>query len=301
MKYKIVIKLMQSWWGKLIITAWIGKGIPFYIWIFKQINWSFLMLLGLFVSELTFAQSPTVEADYWYNKRAEGHHHMEASPFAIDRAIKNYKKALLIDSLYEKATLGLIRSYHFKASYVSLSKAERKELYNDGKNLGEELLKKYPTSKPALYWLAAQWGNWAENYGALAAARQGVAGKIKKLCEKLIKLDPDFKSAGGYRILGLTHLHAPRIPFILNWPSNKRSKECFDKAISGFPNNPGNKLCLVKAYLKLKKIDKALALLKGTVNCTPRESYYMEDYKAIVLARELLIELSGSEFTIAKI
>lgn len=301
MKHKLVIKLMQSWWGKLIITAWIGKGIPFYIWLFKQINWSLLLLWMLLVSNITIAQNPLVDADKWYNKRADGRSNLEASANPIDNAIREYKKAVLIDSLYENATLGLIKSYYFKATYVPLSRSDRKELYNRGKNLGEELLRKNPKSKPALYWLAAHWGMWGESYGVLASARQGVAGKIRNLCEKLIRIDPEFGSAGGYRILGLTHLYAPRIPLILSWPSNKYSEVCLEKAVLTSPNNPSNKLSLVKVYLKLDKVDQAIQLLMETVTCTPRESFYLEDYHVIAMSREMLLELGGQDLTIAKL
>jgi tetratricopeptide (TPR) repeat protein len=123
-------------------------------------------------------------------------------------------------------------------------------------------LEVYPESPGVNLWSAVLWGSWAEVYGKTKAAKKGVAGKIRKLCEKVIELDSTFNDAGGYRVLGRLHFKSPRIPLILGWPSKKKAVEYLQKADRIAPGNLFTKLYLAEALYKRKEKDRAVELIE---------------------------------------
>ena len=59
-----------------------------------------------------------------------------------------------------------------------------------GKDLGEKLIISYPESAAARYWFLVNLGSWAEVYGTMAAAKEGVAGLMRNHAKKItIRLD----------------------------------------------------------------------------------------------------------------
>ena len=77
----------------------------------------------------------------------------------------------------------------------------------------------------------------------MSAAREGVAGIMRNVSKKIIKIDPNYSDGGGYFMLGAVHLKSPYIPFILSWPSNKLAVKHLEKAMS-----QGDKTSLQTVY-----------------------------------------------------
>lgn len=296
-RFSIVKKIIQSWYGKVLILLWVGKAIPFYIWLFKIVKTEYLQLIKIKLQYLffvlaafsislnpAFSQGDLDKGNQWYENRAKANQTADA---AINLAIHYYERSLKVDSLKFQASVGLLKAYYFKATSVSVSKKEKKSLYNNGQRIGTALLETHPNSAPVLYWTASHWCQWARYYGVFAAARQGVANKVKKLCERLIEIDPSYRAGGGYRVMGLLHQHAPRIPFILSWPSNAIAKLNFSNALEISADNPGNIYVMANFLVEEGNEKEALSLLFDIEKIKPRKEYFTEDSAVIEKAKTL--------------
>lgn len=249
---------------------------------------TFFLPIFLTCATLSATNSNMLESQghEWYERRAEGAVGAQAHPEPISKAIALFEKSVEM-SPSESNVISLLRSYYFKGSFVPMSNEEQKAIFSKGKNLGENMLKKFSRSAGVRYWLAAHWGKWAKTYGAIAAAREGAADRIKELSESVIQLDPSYNEAGGFEILGLVHFYSPRIPFLLSWPSSQTALENLRKAAQEAPSIANN-LCYAQALLKDGKKDAALGLLKKTVAMQPRAERMVEDRNGLVQAMELL-------------
>jgi len=155
-----------------------------------------------------------------YSKRQEGSKGTLASNENIDKAIEQFSTALLSPESEKDAALYLLKSYYYKAEFAVQDKDEKKKIFNEGKALGEKYIEKYPTSAEFRYWYLVNLGSWAQVYGILTAAREGVSDLMKTHSEKIIELDPEYQNGGGYFMLGAVHFKSPYIPFLLSWPDN---------------------------------------------------------------------------------
>ena len=95
--------------------------------------------------------------------------------------------------------LYLLKSYYFKSKFVLEDKKLKKEFLKKGKNLGQEYVEKFPESVEYRYWYLVNLGSWAEEYGILAAAREGVADQMRFHSKKIIELDPNWAEAWNKR------------------------------------------------------------------------------------------------------
>ena len=252
-----------------------------------------IILLAALTSAIWTNANPAMyEAlgEQWYDKRAEGANGAAASPDPINKAIAYYESAYSQSST-ESSAVSLLRCYYFKGSFVPMTIDEQKTLFSKGTTMGEEALKRFPKSAGVRYWLAALWGKWAKVYGAVPAAKQGVADRIRTLSESLIRLDPNYNEAGGYLILGMVHLHTPYIPFFLTWSSDKTALENIRKAAQLAPTISNN-LCLANALIKAGNDSEALVLLKKIRQMQPRAEKLVEDRNGLKQAAELIAKIS---------
>ncbi len=230
----------------------------------RTIKFLFMFTLLLSVSAL-FAQNLMQQADSLWDMRGEGFEHetLLADSTNINQAISIYKEIInnATGSEKEEAMWKLIRAYYFKGRYTTHDSELKKGIYDLGKELGEEGIKEFPDSPGVNLFLAIVWGVWGEEYGIFAAARKGVAGKIKDLCEKTIELDPEYDDAGGYRVLGRVYFKAPKIPLILGWPSDKKAVKILEKAYEIAPDNLTTKQFLAEALYSRDQKERAMELM----------------------------------------
>jgi len=230
----------------------------------KQLILTFILVMA-FTTGLT-ANSLIAEADSLYELRGENFDHetLLASTENIDKAVELYKQAIetTTGSEKEEATWKLMRAYYFKGNYTTHDSEIKKKIYDLAKNLGEEALKEFPESVGIHLFMAINWGVWGEEYGIFKAARKGVAGKIRKHCEKVIELDDMFDDAGGYRVYGRLHFKAPKIPLILGWPSNDKAVELLEKSHELAPALLITKQFLAEALYKKNEKERAIKLMK---------------------------------------
>jgi len=213
-----------------------------------------------------FSQDSIEQADSLWEKRGEvfDQNTLLADAANIDQAIAIYKNIAEAVSGAEKeeATWKLMRAYYYKGKYTVQDSDLKKKIYNQGKDLGKTALEEFPDSPGINLFAAILWGVWGEEYGIFAAARKGVAGKIKKLCEKTIELDPEFDEAGGYRVLGRVYFKAPKIPLILGWPSKKKAVEILEKSLAIAPHDLNTKQFLAEALYSQKQKERAIKIMK---------------------------------------
>ena len=155
----------------------------------------------IFLSLFSFllAQSDMELGITAYNKRAEGSTGATAQRGPIDEAINYFGKAAKSPENELDAGIYLLHSYYFKGKFVLKDENSQKETFNKGKALAEKLIKKYPDSGALRYWYLVNLGSWAEVYGIITAAREGVADIMRTQSLKIIELDPNYGYAYSRR------------------------------------------------------------------------------------------------------
>jgi len=230
----------------------------------KLIILSIIFVLVSFFS--LSAQNLLQQADSLYEMRGEVFDQTEliADSTNINQAIELYKEIIATASGAEKeeAIWKLMRAYYFKGKYTTNDSEMKKKVYDLGKDLGKVGLDEFPESVGIHLFSAIVWGVWGEEYGILKAARQGVAGKIKEHCEKVIELDPNFDEAGGYRVLGRVYFKAPKIPLILGWPSKKKAVEILEKSYNIAPKNLNTRQFLAEALYSQDEKERAIQMME---------------------------------------
>jgi hypothetical protein len=125
--------------------------------------------------------------------------------------------------------------------------------------------------------------------GMLAAARAGVAGRVRDCAEAVTRLAPALDDAAGDRTLGRLHHKTPSIPLITGWISRKDAVRHLRKAVAVAPTSLVNRLFLAKALrdLDASSRDEAIAIAEGVVDGTPDSRWLVEHERARADARAL--------------
>ena len=248
------------------------------------INWLIAILL---ISDL-YAQTNLEKGLVAYNLRSEGNIEDQAQTEAVNEAIKYYQLALDEPNMEIEAVVGLLKSYYFKGKFVIHTEDQQKIIFNKAKDLAEEYLDNNPKRADLRLWYLVNLGSWAEVYGILTAAKEGVADQMKHHAKKIIDLDPSYENGGGYLMLGAVHYKSPYIPFLLSWPDNDEAVKWLTKAVETGKSTPGQKVYLAQALYKDKKKNKARALLESVINTSPRSENIVEDWEQINKAKVLI-------------
>lgn len=250
-----------------------------------------------------------------FERRDEGSGGGEVAPEPIGEAIAAFETALAADPGNLEAHVRLMVALWFQGEYATAGEEGKQKLFARGREVGERALDRLaaaaggrkrldamtpaeaaralaPTAeaKPLLYWSAVHWGFWGEAFGRLAAARQGVAGKVRWRGETLALLDPAFERAGAARVLGRLHARAPRIPFVTGWVDHDFALVELEIAVALAPDDTFNHLYLAEALAEYRPKERARirALLEDLAARTPLADRVVEDRRNIETARRLL-------------
>ena len=252
--------------------------------------------------------------DAAWEHRADGAQGGHAAKGPIGTSVAAYEEALKADPGNLEARWKLLRSIWFQGEYATANNDERQKVFARGKEVSEAAwvqvgkrvgaqklasekasdraaaLRGVPEAAPLLLFSAANWGLWADAYGKLAAARQGVAVKVRDWAETLIVLDGSYDDGAGHRVLGRVHTEAPHIPFVTGWVDHDKGIAELEKSVALGPGEPGNRYYLARAILDFRQEKKAraLALLREAANAKPRPDFPVEDAKSSAQAAELL-------------
>ena len=230
-----------------------------------------IIILTFIISNI-FCESFFNQGVLEYNNRSIDSEGLSASNIHIDKAINLFEKELNNSkNNIEQTIIYLLKSYYFKGEYVIEDIDSKKIIFDKGKKIAERYIPIYPKSAAIRYWYLVNLGSWAESYGTLKAAREGVADIIKEQSEKIIELDSEYKNGGGYFMLGAVHLKSPYIPFLLSWPNKKEAlkylqlagntKRFYENYIYGELSELGLKDSWIKDNLQ-KTIEKYMKSIK---------------------------------------
>ena len=237
---------------------------------------------------ILFAQSNLNKGLTAFNQRAEGSVEDKARPEPINKAIKFYQLAIREPEDEIEAVIGLLKSYYYKGKYVAESDDQKKYIFDQAKQLASIYIKQYSDRADLRYWYLSNLGSWAEVYGILTAAREGVADQMREHAEKIIELEPEYQNGGGYLLLGAVHYKSPYIPFILSWPDNKEAVKFLEKSTIIGDATPVQKVYLAQALYKERERKRAIKLLNEVANMSPSTNNSLSDWEQIKKARELL-------------
>ena len=241
----------------------------------------------IFIFSVIFSQTLN-EGKKFYQDRGEGSVGLRAKSEAIDNAIREFEKASKLPETAIEAGVYLLRSYYYKGEFSTVEIEKKKEIFRRGKLIGESLIEKYPNSAPAHYWYLVNLGSWAQVYGTIAAAREGVADLMKKHSEIIIELDEKYMDGGGYFMLGAVHLKSPYIPFILSWPSNKLAVKYLEKAINQGDKTSLQTVYFARALFKEGRKKEAKDLLTNLISKPLSLENKVEDLKNKLEAEDLI-------------
>jgi tetratricopeptide (TPR) repeat protein len=255
------------------------------------------------------------EADAHFAQRSAGAVNDVADKGEIDASIELYRKAVAIAPDDIELLAKLMRAMHFRGAYTGAAIEEKKAIFEEGRKLGQDAVDRLEArakaargmsrieslrlvkGTPSLYlWTAGHWGEWALVRGKFAAARSGIAGRLRDLAQTVIDLDPAFEDAAGYRILGRLHSEAPKIPFITGWVSRDKALQYLRRAYATGPRHPVTWYFLAGAILEHEpeKREEAMRLLDLCANTPPRLDTPLEDARYATLARKQLDQLRST-------
>ncbi|WP_340152203.1 tetratricopeptide repeat protein [uncultured Marivirga sp.] len=249
----------------------------------------FILLSIVFILSIelpVFSQSKLKAAEEYFSKKYNIIENGKANSQNIDRAIQLFGES----TSEPDKTIGLLKSYEFKASWTEVSESEKRDLYEKAIALAKSKAGEYPNNGAIAYWYSANYARWANLIEITEAAQEGVLDKIKKLTERAIELDKKYNQAGALRLLGGLHMEAPSIPLILSWPSNEVAEKLLKKAYSIAPEHTANVYLYAKILHVIGKEKKAQRILKELTNRQAREQYFLVDKKYIQKGNELYTE-----------
>lgn len=279
---------------------------------------SSLLVASLSVAAEADVSESIARGDQSYSQRAEGHRGRQASTEPIQQAIDAYSEALATDPENLEARWKLLRALYFQGEFVLDDDEARLELFERGREIGDvgrqQIENHYDLPDDSLemkpnevadtigrdtlaaeiyFWSSTHWGLWGRYRGKIAAARQGVATKIRKFAEIVILLDEEIENAGGHRVLGRLHAEAPKIPLVTGWISRDKAISELRRALELAPEDLLTNLFLAEALLEFRseKRQEALDLLQAIAASEPSQAWRVEDTKTIEDAKALLADL----------
>lgn len=267
--------------------------------------------------------SDLARADALWARRAEGQVDAVARPGPVRGAIEAYERAIAAEPLGLEAYWKLLRALWFAADFASADTGEERRTYERAGEVAErafavlalrvgdrETLDRLDpealrAAVPAAdrrdaaelyFWHAVNLGAWSRIAGLLQAVRAGVAGRVHEATLRSIALDPGVEQGGAIRMLSRLHSELPRVPLLSGWVDQERAVPLAERALSEYPQHPGNAYLLGLALLSSSphRFDEGLALIAGTASLEPRSDHVVEDLAIQISAREWLEEWQRS-------
>lgn len=145
--------------------------------------------------------------------------------------------------------------------------------YEKGVEWGETGAQAEEDSLEANFWLAVNWGSYGHEKGIMKSL--SLIKPIKETSERCIEMDESYFYGGPWRVLGRLYNKAPGFPISIG--DNKKSLECFEKALEFGPKFYLNHLFLAELYISDRKKDKARETLEWILAAEPNTDHERED------------------------
>ncbi len=221
-----------------------------------------------------------LQGDKYYNERNK-YKSPQKSLNVINKSINFYELGLKKNKYDDILLYKITRALNFKYNYLPIKVGDdiKEKQYKKIIDIAERLYKKKPKSKYLNYSLALLWGRYGELIGVLSAAKNGIAGKIKKYAEQLYKIDKSFENYSAGLILGRLHYKTPSIPLILGWPDTDDSKKYLTEVVKNKPNFYWGKFFLADTLYELGKKDLSEKYFNEVKKMKIPPKLYFEDLK----------------------
>jgi tetratricopeptide (TPR) repeat protein len=266
------------------------------------------------------AADAIARGDAAWNRRAEGHVGPRARPGPIGEAIAAYEQALKQQPDRLEIYWKLLRAEHFMGDFVAATREQKQAVFGPARAVAEAGLDRLarrlggrerldgmapqaaaralagvPEAAAIHLWAAVHWGLWGDNFGRLAAARQGVGERVRRYAEVVIAIDERYEDASGHRVLGRLHTLAPKVPFLTGWIDRDKAVAELRRAVALSPDYPLNSVFLADGLLQYQpaKAAEARQLLRRVVELRPSPEREVEDADAMAQARALLAKYPG--------
>lgn len=152
--------------------------------------------------------------------------------------------------------------------------AEDKLFYYDkGVEYGKQGVGVDEDSLEANFWLSVNYGSYGHEKGIMKSL--SLITPIKDLSEKCIELDESYFYGGPWRVLGRLLNKAPGFPISIG--NNKKSLDCFEKALEFGPDFYLNHLFIAELYISARKKDKAREHLEWVLDAELNPNHEIED------------------------
>ena len=187
----------------------------------------------------------------------------------VNQSISLYEKVLATSAdakVRNEAAWKILQASFFKAMFTTAVVKEKVKLFSEGVAVGEKLVDEFPESVAVNCWFGIVLGYQGEYDSKINSAKNGIPGRVRKIAEKVIALDPEYLDAGGYRMYGRLHYIVPAVPLVMSWPSKKKSVTYLEKACAIAPDNLFNELYLAEVLLDRKQTERAVGILESIVH-----------------------------------
>lgn len=262
------------------------------------------MRRGIALAAMTFflavaagaAEDPEARGDRLWSRRAEGFAATrKADPVIANGAVSAYEEALRARPRDLRLRFKLVEALYFAGHFAAATPGEGRDRFDRMVELADEacsLADAAPDELEAHFWAAVSWGLWGMSHGHLAAAMKDVAGRIRDHAARVATLDPAYRDAAGWRILGRLHTLVPRIPMMTDWVDREQGIAFLRQAYGASGRDLRNPLFLAEALLENKPEERgqALALLREVAAKEPRAPELVEETETIEEARRMLAE-----------
>lgn len=248
----------------------------------------FIVILIIFMAVPVHAKSPDVSNDKDVQEVLEQGWQllsvMHKDKTGLDKGIVLYKNALEKYPQEKELLSWKVAEMTFKKADEELDKKKKEQLYKETLDYSQKAIQLNPQSSGGHYWAGLAYVRIAELSGVLSAI--GQVNKAKKEFEKTININPD------HRFAVLSNAVLAAIYLGLPWPmnDNKKAEKYAEEAVKKDPNLTLASVNLGKAYLYLKKYDKARDELNRCLSTKNPTYYWDSELIDWPLARKLLKE-----------
>lgn len=279
---------------------------------------AFLSILAAGPALAQLPLDPVGQGDAAWARRAEGHQGGRAAAGPIGEAVAFYERAVKEQPGQLQRYCKLLRALHYKGEYATADRDGKQAVFGRGRQVVEagfqqlalqtkavatqarldeltpaQAAKIFAGNSEALqlfFWGSVHWGLWGDAFGRMAAARQGVADKVRRYAETTIALDERYEEAAGHRVLGRLLTLAPKIPFITGWVDHDKAVTELRRSLALFPDNFDSQLFLAEALFEYQpeKSAEARQILQKLLARKPSEQRVVEEEKAQADAKALL-------------
>ncbi|MCI0338871.1 MAG: TRAP transporter TatT component family protein [Acidobacteria bacterium] len=195
------------------------------------------------------------------------------------------EKALSSDGNNYQWLWRVARACYFVGDNVA--KADKLRYFERGIDVGERATAQLPDAVEGHFWLAVNYGGYAEQKGVFKALR--TVKKIRAEMETVLRLNDRYQNGGAYHALGEMDRELPR----LFGGNLQRSISRLEQGVGIAPDNLEMKFVLARAYQDAKRKEDARRQLQDIIGRPVNHSRAKADRNVQEKARRMLDELGS--------